>query len=108
MTPMFPEGENNRLCAHAARAEPVYKSSSGQPVLGPAPEGFALHSEPPAGAVPVPAVTDRRAKHAAGRGAYRPGLQSPRTSAQPVNVRLVIFSDRRAAAVKGFLTAPSP
>jgi hypothetical protein len=100
MTPMFPEGENNRLCAHAARAEPVYKSSSGQQVLGSAPEGFALHREPSAGAMPVPAD--------AGRGAYCPGLQSPRTSATPVNVRLVIFSDRCASPVKGFLTAPSP
>jgi len=108
MTPMFPEGENNRLGAHAARPEPVPESCSGQPVLGPAPEGFALHREPPAGAVPIPAVTDRRAKHAAGRGAYCPGLQSPRTSATPVNVRLVIFSDRCASPVKGFLTAPSP
>jgi len=55
MTPMFPEGENNRLGAHAARPEPVPESSSRLAVLVRAPEGFALHREPPAGAVPVPA-----------------------------------------------------
>lgn len=68
MTPMFPDGENNRLWAHAARPEPVPESSSCLAVLGRAPEGFAFHREPPAGVVPVLAVTDRRAKHAPRRG----------------------------------------
>jgi hypothetical protein len=58
MTPMFPEGENNRLGAHAARPEPVPESSSRIAFLVRAPEGFAIHREPSAGAVPV--LTDAR------------------------------------------------
>jgi len=65
---MFPEGENNRLGAHEARPEPLPESCSGQPVPGSAPEGFALHREPPSRAVPVLAHADRRANNAA-----RPG-----------------------------------
>jgi hypothetical protein len=68
MTLMFPERENNRLGAHAARPEPVPESCSRLAVLVRAPEGFALHREPSAGAVPVPANADRRANNAA-----RPG-----------------------------------
>ena len=59
MTPMFAEGENNRLGAHAARPEPVPESSSCLAVLGRAPEGFAFYREPPAGAVPFPADARR-------------------------------------------------
>lgn len=59
MTPMFPERENKRLCVHAAHTEPVPESCSDQPVLGPAPEGFALHREPSSKAVPVPADARR-------------------------------------------------
>ena len=59
MTPMFHEGENNRLGAHAARPEPVSESSSRLAVLVRAPEGFALHREPPPGVVPVPAHVRR-------------------------------------------------
>jgi hypothetical protein len=57
MTPMFPDGENNRLGAYAARPEPVPESSSRLAVLVRAPEGFALYRQPSDGAVPVPAVT---------------------------------------------------
>jgi hypothetical protein len=67
MTPMFHEGENSRLWAHAARPEPVPPSSIRLAVSGHAPEGFALHRTDRAVAVPVPAFTSRRAKHAAGR-----------------------------------------
>jgi hypothetical protein len=59
MTPMFPDGENNRLGAHAARPEPVSESSSRLAVLVRAPEGFALYREPSAGALPVPAHAGR-------------------------------------------------
>jgi hypothetical protein len=65
MTPMFPEGENNRLWAHAARPEPLPESCSRLALLVRAPEGFALHREPPARAVPVLAHADRRANNAA-------------------------------------------
>ena len=70
MTPMFHEGENNRLWAHAARPAPVPESSIRLAVLVRASEGFALHREPPPGALPVPA-------HA---GAVIPQAPRPRPS----------------------------
>ena len=62
MTPMFPDGENNRLWAHAARPEPVPESSIRLAVLVRAPEGFALHRADRARAVPVPADAAHRAR----------------------------------------------
>jgi hypothetical protein len=64
---MFHEGENRRLCVHAAHTEPVLPSSS-VAVLGTPPENLALYRRARARAVPVPAVTDRYAMHAARRG----------------------------------------
>jgi hypothetical protein len=86
---MFHEGENNRLCAHAARAEPVPQSSSRLAVLVRTPEGFALHREPPAVAVPVPADA-RRGNTAASAPAARVALRALTAS---------IISIRRAAAM---------
>ena len=96
MTPMFHDGENNRLCAHAARAEPVPQSSSSVAVPCTPPEDFALYRRAFAGALPVPA--DARCVTS---------VQRPRTQASGADVRLVIFSNRCAPPVKGFLTAPS-
>ena len=79
MTPMFPEGENNRLCAHAARAEPVYKSSSSVAVLGPSPEAIALYRRASAGAVSLPAAC--------------------RATAAEHNARRAIAANRRASSL---------
>jgi hypothetical protein len=87
---MFPEGENNRLGAHAARPEPVPESSSRLAVLGRASESFALHREPPAGAVPVPAHAWRRYPARTAAAAARVALRALTAS---------IISIRRAATM---------
>ena len=61
-----PKREKNRLCAPAARTEPVSESCSGLSVFEKSPEGFAVHIRAPAGAVPVPADA-RRGNPAHGR-----------------------------------------
>jgi hypothetical protein len=87
---MFQKGENDRLGAPAARPEPVPESCSGQPVLGSAPEGFALHREPPSGVVSVPAHAWRGYPVRTGAAAARVALRALTAS---------IISIRRAAAM---------
>jgi hypothetical protein len=87
---MFRAGENNRLWAHAARPEPVPPSSIRLAVPGRAPEGFAFHREPPAGAVPVLADARRGNTAAASAPAARVALRALTAS---------IISIRRAAAM---------
>ena len=80
-----PKRENKRLSVHAATREPVPESCSGLAVPRPAPEGFALYHRAPAGALSVPAVTDRRAKQ---KGKARgPGPRRNSTSTRPARGR---------------------